>query len=451
MAIRRRLVFWLIREYLRRWGKRILFFFVLGLLTFIVLITTSNFFISKIPFGKKENEGISGAYTLNNLPPTILSNISMGLTTVASDGSIKPGLAKSWEIKDDGKTFIFKLNTNLNFSDGTQVTSSSISYNFSDVKIERPDKETLVFKLKDAYAPFLVTVSAPVFKKGFIGVGKFKINNIKLNGDFVKSITLSSIKNKFDLLSYQFYPTTDSLKTAYSLGEISTAVELPDLDYKETNMGSFANTIVKKNVDYSRLITLFYNNQDKYLSDKKLRNALSYALPNLSSYGEESISFYPPSSWAFKEGMEKRGQDMPHAKLLAEASLGENSKNYPVLEIKVLPKYNKIAQKISKEWGKIGIKTKISETNSLPAKFQIFLGDFNISQDPDQYTLWHSGQDNNITNYKNLRIDKLLEDGRKTIDIKERKKLYYDLQKYLIDDQPASFLFFPFDFEITRK
>ncbi len=45
--------------------------------------------------------------------------------------------------------------------------------------------------------------------------------------------------------------------------------------------------------------------------------------------------------------------------------------------------------------------------------------------------LWHTGQDNNITKYENKRIDKLLEDGRKTLDFTERKKIYNDVTKYL--------------------
>ena len=71
--------------------------------------------------------------------------------------------------------------------------------------------------------------------------------------------------------------------------------------------------------------------------------------------------------------------------------------------------------------------------------------------DPDQYTLWHSGQMNNITNYKNLRIDKLLEDGRQTVDIQSRIKIYADFQKYLLDDAPATFLYFPDIYTVTRN
>jgi peptide/nickel transport system substrate-binding protein len=67
--------------------------------------------------------------------------------------------------------------------------------------------------------------------------------------------------------------------------------------------------------------------------------------------------------------------------------------------------------------------------------------------------LWHSSQIqiNNISKNKNVRIDKLLEDGRKTNDLEERKKIYADFQKYLLEDPPAAFLYFPYEFTVARK
>ena len=110
-----------------------------------------------------------------------------------------------------------------------------------------------------------------------------------------------------------------------------------------------------------------------------------------------------------------------------------------------------LARLVQSNWQKLGIKTKISTVESKPTNFQIFIGDFNLPRDPDEYTLWHSDQQNNITNYKNLRIDKLLEDGRQTVDISARRKIYQDLQKYMLDDPPATFLYFPYVYDISRK
>ena len=74
-----------------------------------------------------------------------------------------------------------------------------------------------------------------------------------------------------------------------------------------------------------------------------------------------------------------------------------------------------------------------------------------MPQDVDQYALWHSDQPNNITRYVNLRVDKLLEDGRKEMDLEKRKLIYADFQKFIQADPPASFLFFPYIYNVTRK
>ncbi|KKQ55358.1 MAG: ABC-type dipeptide transport system, periplasmic component, partial [Candidatus Woesebacteria bacterium GW2011_GWC1_38_13] len=57
----------------------------------------------------------------------------------------------------------------------------------------------------------------------------------------------------------------------------------------------------------------------------------------------------------------------------------------------------------------------------------------------------------NITKYKNLRIDKILEDGRVEQDKEKRKELYFDFQRFLIEDSPAIFLYHPVWYNIHRK
>ena len=449
LVIRRRLIFWLIKAYLKKSGKTLLIFFALGLIIFFTFIISSRYFARIVPVYKKASIGVVGAYRQDNLPAIITNKFSRGLTTVASDGSIKPDLAKDWQIKDGGKTYIFHLKQNEYFSDGNNVTSSNIAYNFSDVDTDRPDKYTIIFKLKDSYAPFLVTVSKGVFEKGYIGVGNYKIEDVELNGNFVQSLTMVSVKNRFDTIRFQFYPTQDALKLAFLLGEISEATGLTSSDYKGSELSNNHNIVANKNTNYSHLVTLFFNTGDSLLSDKLIRIALSYALPDHYAYGERAYLPYAPNSIYYNADVVERKQDFEHAKLLLES---ENSASISGgLTIKTMKKYRKTAEEIAKAWKKVNIKTNIEEVDGVPDNFQIFLGDFTIPRDPDQYTLWHSNQINNITKHKNLRIDKLLEDGRKTVNNDERKNLYMDFQKFLMEDAPAAFLYFPYEYDIVRK
>ena len=63
---------------------------------------------------------------------------------------------------------------------------------------------------------------------------------------------------------------------------------------------------------------------------------------------------------------------------------------------------------------------------------------------PDQYYLWHATQTKtNLTKYDSKRVDKDLEDGRKTVKEEDRKVKYFDFQKTILEDAPAAFLYFP--------
>lgn len=450
ILFRRRLIIWLIKEYFKKWKKAIFLFFVLGILTFFLLRLLISYFNPKIQFGSKEIIGIVGAYTIDSLPDSILHEIARGLTIVDKDGLPKADLARSWTIKDNGKTYIFKLKDGLFFNDGTPLTSNFTSYNFFDTLIERPDNKTIIFKLKDQYSPFLVTVSRPILKDNFIGVGNYKIKNIKLNGNFVASLVLSSLRNVFDEKTYHFYPSIEALKTAFVLGEVSRIEGLPNDLYKNKSFLEFSNVAIEKKINYKKLVTLFYNTQDKILSEEKIRNALSYALPTDFKEGERNYSPFSPLSWVYSNEYVKL-QDFEHADLLLKSSSTASSGATLKLNIKTLPIYKEPALLIAKTWKNIGIEIKIEAVDSVPSQFQIFLGDFYLPKDPDQYMLWHQNQESNITHFKNLRIDKLLEDGRKTVDIEARKQIYNDFQKYLLNDSPASFLYFPYEYEIKKK
>ena len=80
------------------------------------------------------------------------------------------------------------------------------------------------------------------------------------------------------------------------------------------------------------------------------------------------------------------------------------------------------AELIQKDWEAIGVKTNLQVISNVPTNYQALLAIFDAPDDPDQYSIWHSTQvQTNITHYSNPRIDKLLEDGRTTINQEDEK------------------------------
>lgn len=451
-VIRRRYLFWLLKAYMKQWGKHFIVFFFLGLAIFFLLLKFSPVLFQMLPLQKKTIYGIAGTYTIDSIPSVIVEKIGKGLTRVEKNSVVKPDLSERWEIKNEGKTYVFHLRKNVFYSDGTPFTAKTINYSFSNVSIATPDDYTIVMSLKEPYAPFLVTVSKPIFYKGYIGVGEYVINTVDQSNGFLKSVQLRSTRDKLKSETYLFYPTSDAVKAAFSLGEITSALHLSDTNIKDISLLSFPNVKAEKHVDLKHLVTIFYNTQDPVLSDKKLRNGLSYSIPDSFKDGQRAYHPYPNTSQYFNAELAERKEDISHAKiLLASAQESASASAGFKLRMKVMNKYKHIAEQLKKSWETVGVKLAIEEVDSIPQNFQIYLGDFNVPNDPDQYTIWHSDQRNNITRFKNLRIDKLLEVGRKTVDVSERIKIYNDFQKYLLDDSPASFLYFPYEYDLRRK
>src|SRR5205807_138848 len=123
---------------------------------------------------------------------------------------------------------------NITFVDGTPFTAKEINLSFTDVTIQKPNDDTVVFRLKETYAPFLISISRPIFKNGFIGIGKYILKDVKLNGTFVASLTSVDSNDPLQVRQYQFYPTQEALKIAFVLGNVTKMIGLTDSTFKDT-------------------------------------------------------------------------------------------------------------------------------------------------------------------------------------------------------------------------
>ncbi|MEM5520854.1 ABC transporter substrate-binding protein [Sulfitobacter sp. AS59] len=66
----------------------------------------------------------------------LYSNVFEGLTRFMGDGSVVPGLAKSWEISDDGLTYTFRLQENVTFHDGTTMDANDVKFSLDRINAE---------------------------------------------------------------------------------------------------------------------------------------------------------------------------------------------------------------------------------------------------------------------------------------------------------------------------
>ncbi len=445
-SLKRRYYAWLIKAYFRKMSKTIISSAILGIFVFFAFIGLLNYYFRPLIFKTSQDIGYAGTYTIQTLPDDILENVSYGLTKVNEKGEIQPGAAESWTVKDE-KTYTFKLKKGIKFHDGKELTSENVDLNFADVLVKPVDKYTISYTLKNAYSPFLVSTSRPIFGKNLSGIGKYKVSDVDLNGGYVRSLTLSDPKSKEKKQKIYFYPTQRALKIAFMLGEVSRIYGVSNTLIDNTDLSKWGKVKSEAYINYDSLVAIFYNSNDSVLNNKKIRQALNYALPGGLDAGERAFGPIPPTSQYFSQPPSYKIADFELAKTILD--MVEDKPIEPI-EISTTDEYHKVAEEVQKAWKKIGIDSKIKIVGDMPSDFQAFMYKIKLPKDPDQYVLWHSDQVNNITFYKNLRIDKLLEDGRSITDVEERKKIYSDFQKYLTDDVPASFLYFPKEYNVLK-
>jgi len=66
----------------------------------------------------------------------LYSNVFEGLTRFDSAGAVIPGLAKSWEISEDGLTYTFTLNEGVTFHDGSSMDAEDVKFSLDRIGAE---------------------------------------------------------------------------------------------------------------------------------------------------------------------------------------------------------------------------------------------------------------------------------------------------------------------------
>lgn len=219
-----------------------------------------------------------------------------------------------------------------------------------------------------------------------------------------------------------------------------------------------------KRVHTDQFVGIFFNTtykdgENMVYSNRQLRQALNFALAKPQ---ERIYSPISKLSWAYVRDeavLERFDQDMVTAVDLLSKT---ETPTKLVIDLQTAPSYSEIAEKAKHDWEELGnlaadsckqqkdaaveqcenkrmeVRVRISNFPDTQNYGVLIVGQ-QIPRDPDQYNLWHSTQATNITHYKNPKVDKLLEDGRRTSSRDERKLLYEEFQQIIVKDTPAIF------------
>jgi len=218
---------------------------------------------------------------------------------------------------------------------------------------------------------------------------------------------------------------------------------------------------------------LCWNMETPFFSDKRVRQAMSYALDYeemLSTVyydvNRPSQGIYHPDSWmAPKESPKPYQQDLSKAEaLLDEAgwvdSDGDGFRDKLINGRRVPFRFTLMTSQsdasratgilLKEGLNQIGVDCILKPTEFTvlvqrcrDRKFQAFMGAWITGTDPDMGTnLWTTGKIRNYSNYSNPIVDELFVEARREIDREKRAAIYGKIHHILWEDQPYTWLLY---------
>ena len=414
----------------------------------------------------------------------VQSSIYEGLTDLDAALTVQPGLAESWTISDDGKTYTFTLRSGVTFHDGSAFDAEDAAASLRRVQskdiasplasrispvtgIEVVDARTLKLTLDAPFAPLLSSLAGiaivpaeyeaekTALQQQPVGTGPFKFAEWQPNA-FIRLETFAGFRDagtpKVDGLVFRFVPEAATRQVGLVSGEYdllpgvdpATALQLqgqPGVTLQQTR--DLAYSLVGMNVTRGPL------------GDARVRRAVNMLLDRqeiidgaLFGAGVPAGPVSPAlTEWAVPTAdFPCYKTDVDGAKkLLAEAGVTPPVK----IVMKVLPRQDArdIAQVVQQQLARGGFEVELvnQEIGQFVqdwrnSDFDMFVSLNGGNPDPDQYfyRTFYSGGSTNVFKYDNTALNTLLDKGRSSADMAERQAIYTEAQKMLACEGPIA-------------
>lgn len=243
---------------------------------------------------------------------------------------------------------------------------------------------------------------------------------------------------------------------------------------RQTETMFFQKNFQKFNFPSFGYTYMAYNLNDPKFHDIRVRQAINCAIDKdeiikaaLLGMGRVATGPFIPESWAFNKGVKYAGYNPEKARMFLKEAGWQDIDGDGVLEkgamrfsFTVITNQGNDQRKIAaeiiqrrlKEVG-IELKIKIIEWSAFVSEFidkrrfeAVLLG-WGLGMDPDMYDIWHSSKTKqgefNFIGYKNIEVDELLLQARRTFDQEQRARVYHRIHEILYNDQPYLFLYVP--------
>jgi len=410
-------------------------------------------------------------------------------------GTIHADLATKWEAAPDGLSYTFTLREGVKWHDGKPFTSADVKWTYDDLikedikaqafriitslkSVEAPDAKTVIFRLKETDALFLVGLAgyygANVLPKHLyegtevrknpynlkpVGTGPFKVVELVTGSH----LTLEANPDYYglgpflDRLIFKVVPNLATMISTLETGEVGYSAPSPpfgDVARLRTLPGMKVDQAESQIVQW----TAFNLDLPKF-KDIRVRQAITHAIDKQAISTQVYAGLVTPSTATYistnpkfyNANAKQPEYDVAKAeKLLDEAGFprgadGIRFKTRYAAFISSLAGGPEMGQVIKQQLSKVGI-----DVNLEVQEFALFnekiinKRDFEMTAsggphgpDPSEFANFvGTGGTRNVMKYSNPRVDELFKMGRKTLVEEERRKIYFEIQEIIAKDLP---------------
>lgn len=429
-------------------------------------------------------------YVVNDVQSSnIQAQIYDTLIKVDDEGNITPDLAESYE-QPDNVTYTFSLKKGVKFHNGEELKASdvvfslkqaaaseNISHIFGSIdadSFQTPDDYTVTFKIKTPNPGFLLGLShtggSIVSEKAFqeagegfgqnpVGTGPFKFVSWSKNNQIVLERNDDYFGEKAKVKDLTFRVITEATNRAIELesGGVDLAYGISSTDISRIEENQDLQLFRK--IDNST-VYIGLNTEKKPFTDVRVRQAISYAIDTKSvvetayrGVGKPAVGPIAPNVKYSDPDLKLHEYNVDKAKqLLKEAGYPDGFTTTVLLNnnqtrVDMLT----IVQSQLKEVG-ITLEIKVLEWGAYIQALAnneheiMVLGWTCQTPDPDMaiYAPFSSktiqGGGGNYARYTTPELDALIEKGRELPDSDERRDVYYQIQKLIVEGAPWIFL-----------
>jgi len=400
--------------------------------------------------------------------------------------NLKPWLAESWEIPDP-RTYIFHLQHGVRFHDGQPLTARDVKWTFDSLTsgklrsaktstyapvdhIDAPDDYTVVFHLKEPFAPLLWNLSDGAigivpygsrddFNRHPIGSGPFRFVSAQQDKEVVVERNQEYWATPPKIERVQFKVIPDATTRALELRKQSADVAINALTADTVVTLERDRDLSVKEAQGTNYMYLAMNLRDPILKDVRVRHAIAYAIDVqpiihylLRDQAQPAYSVLPPQHWAYDGDVERYPHDPARARqILDDAGYGpvDGIRFHITMKITTEESTRLLAAVLQQQLREVGIALDIRSFEFATFFADITKGAYQFHSlrwiggnlDPDIFE--HIFGSNsfapkraNRTFYSNPRVDELIREGRNTIDQQKRKAIYDQVQQILAEDLP---------------